>query len=82
MLLSSANSQGWIFPDILDTSVYDNTEWCRNYLGVDLCGGRMYPTGKTDHNKLHPDVIFYELKCEICGFRRWSGPKQRTGDKL
>ena len=76
MLLSSANSCSEVFLNILDMSVYYNTELCRNYLGVDLCGGRMYPTGKIDHNKLYPDLIFHKLKCEICGHERWSEPKK------
>ena len=73
----SSNSYGWVFLDILDTSVYRNTEWCENYLGHDLCGGRMYPTGETDYNKLHPNLEFFKLRCEICGDERWSRPKEK-----
>lgn len=79
VLLSSSNSYGLIFPNVLDISVYQNTEWCTNFPEFDFCRGRMYPTGKMDHNNLHPGLVFYELKCEVCGCRRWSEPKKEWG---
>lgn len=33
----------------------------------------MYPTGETDYNKLHPNLEFFKLRCEICGNKQECG---------
>ena len=81
-LVSTANSLGWVFPNRLDLSIYKNTEWCRNYIDSDKCGGRMYPIKETDYNALHPELIFYKLRCEICDTERWSRPKPRYDEVI
>lgn len=70
MVLTS-NSIGMVFPYIIDKLPY--TEWCSNFLGSDKCLGRMYVTKRKDYNKTH-SIIFFELQCEICGYKRWSEP--------
>jgi len=38
------------------------------------CGGYLVPTGKEDYNQYYPELVFYELKCDICGRVEYSRP--------
>jgi len=31
------------------------------------CGGDLVPTGNEDYNPYYPELIWYELKCNVCG---------------
>ena len=38
------------------------------------CHGYLIPTEERDYNKLHPELEWIVLKCNICGRKTYHGP--------